>query len=192
MGTMGHANAQTAAPVAPGPPAPNAPAPGATAPNTPPSTPPITWDRTANIKEAAVRIGTIQRTKGAEAAIKFIDACYRTHGLASQYSAAFEGCIAQDYLESKLLTRIYSRLPPDQLKKIGAPTADAIAQAMGRRVVAAFNQYKVGTVEAEAVRAEVDKHGFPVFLKTVFPNSAPEIDGVTGKRDENDQNKEKN
>lgn len=184
------ANAQTATPVAPV--APAQPAPGATAPDAPPSSPPITWDRTANIKEAAVRIGTIQRTKGAEAAIKFIDACYRTHGLASQYSAAFEGCIAQDYLESKLLTRIYSRLPPEQLKRMGAPTADAIAQAMGRRVVAAFGQYKVGTVEAEAFRAEVDKHGFPVFLKTVFPNSAPEIDGVTGKRDENDQNKEKN
>ncbi len=182
-----HANAQTAAPTEPA-----QPAPGATAPDTSPSSPPITWDRTANIKEAAVRIGTIQRTKGAEAAIKFIDACYRTHSLASHYSAAFEGCIAQDYLESKLLTRIYSRLPPEQLKKIGAPTADAIAQAMGRRVVAAFNQYKVGTVEAEAVRAEVDKHGFPVFLKIVFPNAASEIDGVTVKPDANDPSKEKN
>lgn len=187
MVTVAQANAQTAAPAET-----PQPATGAPAPNAPSSSPPITWDRTANIKEAAVRIGTIQRTRGAEAAIKFIDACYRTHGLASQYSAAFEGCIAQDYLESKLLTRIYSRLPPEQLKKIGAPTADAIAQAMGRRVVAAFNQYKVGTVEAEAIRAEVDKHGFPVFLKTVFPNSASEIDGVTGKSDANDQNKEKN
>jgi hypothetical protein len=63
---------------------------------------------------------------------------------------------------------------------------------MGRRVVAAFNQYKVGTVEAEAVRAEVDKHGFPVFLKIVFPNAASEIDGVTVKPDANDPSKEKN
>ncbi len=61
----------------------------------------------ANIKEAAERIGTIQRTRGAEAAIKHIDACYRTHGLASAYSAPFEACIAQDYMQTKLLTRVY-------------------------------------------------------------------------------------
>ncbi len=136
------------------------------------------WDRAANIRDAAQRIGNIQRTRGAEAAIKFIDACYRTHGLASTYTAAFEGCIAKDYLESNLLVRIYSRLPPEQLKRIGAPTAQAIAQAMGRRVVAAFSQYKIGTVEAEAFKADVDKHGLPVFLKTVFPGSAGEIDGL--------------
>jgi hypothetical protein len=156
---------------------------------------PPKWDRAANIRDAAQRIGNIQRTRGAEAAIKFIDACYRTHGLASAYTAAFEGCIAQDYLESNLLVRIYSRLPPEQLKRIGAPTAQAIAQAMGRRVVAAFSQYKIGTVEAEAFKADVDKHGLPVFLKTVFPGSAGEIDGpgkVPDAKSKDNETREKN
>ena len=161
------------------------------APAVPPSVA-ITWDRAANIKESAERIGLIQRSRGAEAAIKHIDACYRTHGLASAYSAAFEGCIAQDYLETKLLTRIYSRLQPEQLRRIGAPTAEQLAQAMGRRVVAAFSQYKVSAADADAFKSEVDKVGMPVFLKTVFPNSAAEIDALGGTYDETDKSKEKN
>jgi hypothetical protein len=157
----------------------------------PPSTP-ISWDRAANIKESAERIGLIQRTRGAEAAIKHIDACYRTHGLASAYSAAFEGCIAQDYLQTKLLTRIYGRLKPHELRKMGAPTADQMAQAMGRRVVAAFSQYKVSAAEADAYKSEVDKVGLPVFLKTVFPNSAAEIDTLGENSNETGKSKEKN
>jgi hypothetical protein len=177
---------------APAQPVPDGPAAAATS---------ITWDRTANIKEAAERIGLIQRTRGAEAAIKHIDACYRTHGLASAYSAAFEACIAQDYMETKLLTRVYGRLPPERLKKMGAPTADQLAQAMGRRVVAAFGQYKVSTEDAESFRAEVDKVGMPLFLKTVFPNAAAEIDalgerfqepGKAGPDTNSDKKKEKN
>lgn len=152
----------------------------------------ITWDRAANIREAAQRIGLIQRTRGAEAAMKHVDACYRTHGLGSAYSAAFEGCIAQDYLESKLLARVYSRMPAEQLRRSGAPTAEVIGQAMGRRLVAAFNQYKIGTVDAQTIKSEIDMHGLPVFLKTVFPNSAAEIDALGGKLDETDKAKEKN
>jgi hypothetical protein len=138
----------------------------------PPSKP--AWDRAANIRDAAERIGRIQRVQGAEGAIKFIDACYRTHGLASAYTAAFEACIAQDYLETKLLTRIYARLPPETLKKLGAPTAELLAQSLGHRIVAAFSQYKVSVADAESFKAEVDTHGLPVFLKTVFPNAEAE------------------
>jgi hypothetical protein len=177
----GGASAQTDTPAPAQPPAAAAP----------PVDVPITWDREANIKEAAERIGLIQRTRGAEGAIKHIDACYRTHGLASAYSAPFEACIAQDYMETKLLTRIYGRLPPDQLRKVHAPTADQLAQAMAHRVVAAFSQYKVSASDAEAFKTEVDKVGMPVFLKTVFPNAAAEIDALGGKFDETDKNKEK-
>ncbi|MBY0224676.1 MAG: hypothetical protein K2Q28_02600 [Hyphomicrobium sp.] len=176
------AGAETAAPAPAQPPA----AEGA------PTSVAITWDREANIKEAAERIGLIQRTRGAEAAIKHIDACYRTHGLASAYSAAFEACIAQDYMETKLLTRVYGRMPPERLRKMGAPTAAQLAQAMGRRVVAAFQQYKVSAADATAFQSEVDKVGMPVFLKTVFPNAAAEIDALGGKFDETNKDKEKN
>ena len=158
----------------------------------PPATVAITWDREANIREVAERIGRVQRTQGAEAAMKLIDACYRTHGLASAYSAAFEGCIVQDYLESKLLVRIYSRLKPENLRKMGAPTAEAIGEAMGRRLVAAFNQYKIGTEEAQAIKTAADTHGLPLFLKTVFPKSADEIDALGGKAGGPDKSKEKN
>jgi hypothetical protein len=161
-------------------------------PDAPAAGVPITWDRQANIREAAERIGLIQRTRGAEAAIKHIDACYRTHGLASAYSAAFEACIAQDYMETKLLTRVYGRLPPERLRKMGAPTPEQLAQAMGRRVVAAFGQYKVSAADAEAFKADVDKVGMPLFLKTVFPSAAAEIDALGGKFDDADKKREKN
>ncbi len=81
------------------------------------------WDQVANIKDAAQRIGKLQASKGVEAAYKFIDACYRTHSLAEAYSAAFESCIAQDYLETKMLVQIYVRTPPETLKKFGSPIA---------------------------------------------------------------------
>ncbi len=138
----------------------------------------VTWDQPANIRDAAERIGKIQRAKGADGAVKFIDACYRTHGLASAYSAPFEGCIAQDYLLTKLLTRIYGRLSPEALRKIGAPSAELLAQSMGRRVVAAFSQYKVTAAEAEKFKVEVDRHGLPVFLKVVFPKSTGDIEAL--------------
>jgi hypothetical protein len=153
--------------------------------------PAVTWDRPVNIRNAAERIGNIQRTRGAEAAIKFIDACYRTHGLASAYSEPFEACIAQDYLQTKLLTRIYGKLSPEALRKLGAPTADAMAQAMGRRIVAAFSQYNVTVAEAESFKAEVDRHGLPVFLKTVFPNAGREIETLEKRNETKPDSREK-
>lgn len=139
-----------------------------------PEPPAVTWDQPANIRDAAERIAKIQRGKGADAAIKFIDACYRTHSLAERYSAAFESCIAQDYLETNLLAKIYSRLPAETLKKLGAPSAEALGTAMGRRIAAAFAQYKVPAKAASDFKDLVDLHGVPVFLKIVFPNAAGE------------------
>ncbi|MDX2308273.1 MAG: hypothetical protein NW216_08555 [Hyphomicrobium sp.] len=135
----------------------------------------VTWDQTANVRDAAERIAKIQRGGGAEAAFKHISACYRTHGLASNYSAPFEACIAQDYLHTRLLVKVYSRMQPDALKKMGAPTPDILAEAMGRRVTTAFKQYAISVAEAEKLKALVDAEGAPVFLKIVFPEAADEL-----------------
>jgi hypothetical protein len=134
-----------------------------------------TWDQAANIRDAAARIAKLQRAQGAQAAMNFIDACYRTHSLAEAYSAPFEACIAQDYLLTKTLTQIYSRLPPEARQKLKAPSPEALAQAMGHRVVAAFSQYKVPAADAEAFKKLVDEHGAPVFLRIVFPGAAKEL-----------------
>ncbi len=133
------------------------------------------WDQVANIKDAAERIGKLHRARGVKAAYEFIDACYRTHSLAENYGQAFESCIAQDYLETTMLAQVYSRLPPDALTKMGAPTAAQIADAMGRRVVAAFAQYKMPAAYGDDLRKLVDEHGVPVFLKIVFPEAVKEI-----------------
>jgi hypothetical protein len=135
-----------------------------------------TWDRIANIKDAAARIGKLQKAKGAEAAYKFIDACYRTHSLAENYTAGFEACIAQDYLQTKMLVEIYERTPPEVLKRFRSPTPEALADTMGKRIIAAFAQYKITASDANAFKNMVDRHGVPVFIAIVFPEAARELE----------------
>jgi cytosine/adenosine deaminase-related metal-dependent hydrolase len=139
------------------------------------------WDQVANIKDAAERIGKLHRARGAKAAYEFIDACYRTHSLAENYGQAFESCIAQDYLETRMLAQVYSRLPPDALTKMGAPTATELANAMGRRVVAALAQYKMSSAYGDDLKRLVDEHGVPVFLQIVFPEAIKELNDTSRK-----------
>ncbi len=129
------------------------------------------WDQSANIKDAAQRIAEIQRTQGATRAFNYIEDCYKTHSLSSEYTKAFEGCIAQDYLETQILALVYSRLPPETLKKMGAPEPKMLAQSMGQRVTAAFATYKIPVVRVEKFKKIVDEDGFPVFFKALFPGA---------------------
>jgi hypothetical protein len=160
--------------------------PSATAPATD-AKPPLfkpDWDQAANIKEAAERLGKLHRQRGPKAAIQFIDACYRTNGLAEAYNERFEACIAQDYMETQILAQVYSRLPDEQLKTMGAPTAQGLADGLGKRVVAAFSQYKISAEYAGSFKVLVDKHGFPVFLPIVFPKTGkPGADKTDPKSD---------
>ena len=127
------------------------------------------WDQSANIKDAAQRIAEIQRTQGATKAFNYIEDCYKTHSLSSEYTKAFEGCIAQDYLETQILALVYSRLPPETLKKMGAPAPRQLAQSMGQRITAAFATYKIPVARVEKFKKVVDEDGFPVFFKALFP-----------------------
>ncbi len=127
------------------------------------------WDQVENIKEAATRLAQIQRTQGATKAFAFIDACYRTHSLSTDYTRAFEACIAQDYMETQVLTLVYSRMPPETLKKMGAPTPQMLAGTMMRRVGAAFGQYKISKERVAEFKRNVDEQGFPLFFQTLFP-----------------------
>lgn len=149
----------------------------------------VAWDRPANIRDAAARIGTLQRTRGTEAAIRHIDACYRTHSLAETYSAPFEACIAQDYLVTKMLVQVYGRLAPDERDKLGSPSPAQLAHAMGQRIVAAFSQYQVSVASAEAFKTEVDRHGLPVYLKIVLPQARDEIEALERDRATNSKQK---
>jgi hypothetical protein len=139
------------------------------------------WDQIANIKDAAERLGKLHRAGGVKAAYDFIDACYRTHSLAENYGQAFESCIAQDYLETKVLAEVYARMPPEALKKLGAPSPAALADSMGRRVVAAFSQYKMPAAYGEDLKRLVDLHGLPVFLKIVFPEAVKDMEDKPSK-----------
>lgn len=142
------------------------------------SPPKPVWDQVANVKDAAARIAKLQRAKGAEAAYKFIDACYRTHSLAENYTAGLEACIAQDYLQTKMLVQIYQRTPPETLRKYGSPSPEKLADTMGKRIVAAFAQYKIPTAQVEAFKATVDKHGLPVFVAIVFPEAVRDLNAT--------------
>jgi hypothetical protein len=129
------------------------------------------WDQVENIKEAATRLAQMQRTQGATKAFSFIDACYRTHSLSSEYTKAFEACIAQDYLETQVLALIYSRMSPEALKRAGAPTPQMLSESMGRRVGAAFGKYKITPQQVATFKKNVDEHGFPLFFQALFPDA---------------------
>jgi hypothetical protein len=129
------------------------------------------WDQVENIKEAATRLAQIQRTQGATKAYQFIDACYRTHKLSSTYTRAFEACIAQDYLETQILTLIYGRLSPETLQRMGAPTVQVLTSSMLQRVGASFDQYNVSKERIAEFKKNIDEHGFPLFFKALFPDA---------------------
>jgi hypothetical protein len=137
------------------------------------------WDQVANVKDAATRLGKLQKRQGASKAFQFIVACYKTHGMATKYSKYFEACIAQDYIHTQTLALIYARVPPARLKKMGAPSPELLAQAMGQRVAGAFAKYSVSPADANAFKKLIDLHGFAPFNAIVFPKSksgAPEAE----------------
>ena len=142
------------------------------------------WDHAANIKDAAGRLVQLHRREGSPGVLKFLDACYRTHLLASKSTQGLEACMAQDYMHTQVLATIYAKLPVEQRARSGAPSPEAMAEGMGKRFVSAFSQYKVPVGEAEEFKRLVDKHGFPVFVKGVFPAKSQQPDPSTdGKSD---------
>ncbi len=156
-----------------------------------PDLPPLKtdWDRTANIKDSAVRLGALHRREGSQGVLKFLANCYKTHTLASAFTSGLEACMAQDYMHSQVLANIYARLPKDKLAKLNAPSPEMIAKGMGERFVAAFTQYKVAVVDANAFKQLVDQNGLPIFLKAVFPNIDPPANvGASSKPETKDKN----
>ena len=128
-----------------------------------------TWDHAANVRDAAGRLAVLHQREGSPGVLKFLDACYRTHLLASEFNQGLEACMAQDYMHSQVLAQVYARLPAEQRKALRAPSADDISKGMGQRFLLAYSQYRVTPAEADAFKKLVDTEAFPVFLKAVFP-----------------------
>jgi hypothetical protein len=140
-----------------------------------------TWDQASSIRGAAERIGRVHRARGAKAAYELVENCYKTHSLASTYGEGFESCIAQDYLETRTLIQVYSRMSPEMLKQSGVPSPQQLADGMGHRISTAFTHYKKSQAYADEVKRLVDLHGLPVFLALVFPEAAQEIENKKAK-----------
>ena len=132
---------------------------------------PGNWDHEANVKDAATRLVILHRRQGSDAVMKFLDACYRTHSLASEFTQGLEACMAQDYMHTRALTLIYSRLPAERMQNVGAPTAQGIAAALNARFVNYFTQYKVTVADADDFKKIVERVGVPIFFQGVFPKS---------------------
>lgn len=151
----------------------------------PVSAAPGNWDHEKNIKDAAERLVKLHRRKGSKGVLTFLEACYRTHTIASDYTKGLEACLAQDYIHTRVLAAIYAKLPPGKLKSLGAPTAPEIAQSLNTRVAQTFMQYKVTVADADDFKRIVDKVGVPIFLKGVFPHvkelDAPQLKTPAGK-----------
>ncbi len=131
------------------------------------------WDHVANIKDAAARLAVLHNREGSAGVLKFLDACYRTQMLSSDYTQGMESCLAQDYMHSQVLAQIYARIPQEQRVRMGTPAPEDIARGMGERFVAAFSQYKISVKEADDFKKLVDKNGMPIFIKGIFPQKKP-------------------
>lgn len=129
------------------------------------------WNQVENVKSAARRLGEMQKRQGSEAVLKFLEACYKTHMLAENFTEGLEGCMAQDYMLSQMLAVIYAKVPADKLAEMKAPSSEVIARAMRGRFQAIFQQYKFTQEQADNLKKAVDVHGMPVFIKLVFPNT---------------------
>ncbi len=90
------------------------------------------WDMVANIKEAAGHLGKLHRAQGSQGVLKFLDACYRTHTLASKFNRGLEACMAQDYMHSQVLAVMYARLPEEARAKSKMPSPEFHRQINGR------------------------------------------------------------
>ena len=138
------------------------------------------WDQAGNIKEAAKRLAVLHRTEGSQGVVKFLDACYKTHTIAAEYTAGLEACMAQDYIHSRVLAEIYAKLPEEARAKLHAPSAAFIANTMNARFAAIVTQYKISQPDADTLRKSFDKHGLPIFIKSAFPPKK-KGDGEDGK-----------
>lgn len=137
------------------------------------------WNRAANIKDAAQRLGTLHRREGSQGVLKFLDACYRTHILSAKFSQGLEACMAQDYMHTQVLALIYGRLPEEERRKNNMPSPRQMADAMGQRFVSAFTQYQVPTTDAASLKTLVDKNGMEIFMTAVFPKAkSPDVPQV--------------
>ncbi len=134
------------------------------------------WNQAANIKQAANHLAKLHRAQGSQGVLKFLDACYRTHTLASKFNRGLEACMAQDYMHSQVLAVIYARLPEEARAKSNMPSPVFIAKSMGARFGSIFSQYNFTPAQSDDFKKSVDAHGFPIFLKAVFPKGdvAPE------------------
>ena len=135
------------------------------------------WDHKANITESAQRLVTLHKREGSPGVVKFLDACYRTHLLSSEFTAGLESCMAQDLMHTQMLALIYSRLSPERIKKLGAPSPQLIADTMNKRLATSFMQYKVTVVEGDEFKRLVNDYGMPIFVKGVFPKAAAPTNG---------------
>lgn len=132
----------------------------------------ISWDRPANIKDAAGRLSGILKTRGAGGAYKFISDCYGTHTIAEKFTAGLEACIAQDYMLTEVLAAIYTAMPAEKRKQIGAVDPGDLANSFSRRVGSALAHYKMTEADGLTLKDLVEKHGLPVFAKATLPKGA--------------------
>lgn len=130
-----------------------------------------TWDQPSNIKAAATRLATLQKSRGALGTFEHIAACYATHKLASAFEPALEGCMVLDYLHSSTLAAVYSRLSPKQRRETKVPDPALILASMQKRIEATFADYKLPADRVPMFLTAIETHGLPVYAKLRFEKS---------------------
>ena len=129
------------------------------------------WDRAKTVRVAAERLAELQKRQGAEAVAKFLDACYRTHTLASKFSEPLDTCMAQDLMFSEVLATVYGRLTPEARRERKLPSPEQISASLAARIGSVVTQYKLKDADTKALADAVAAHGMPIFLAAMFPKA---------------------
>ena len=139
-----------------------------------PPTPRQTGTSVANIKDAAKRLArAARRARSPRRALKFLEACYRTHMLASKYHAGPRvlhgaGLHALAGAGRHLSPRCRRRTRREMKAPVARDHRAIDARDAFRRSSRStrFNQK-----QADSLKKAVDTHGMPLFIKSVFPES---------------------
>jgi hypothetical protein len=129
----------------------------------------ISWDRASNVKEAALRVAEMQKTRGALGTFKFIADCYKTQTLNENYTRFLESCVVQDIIHSRATAAVYAALSPEQRRETGVPEPELLNKSMLDRVGSTLGQFKVSLADIQALMKIVDQQGMSEYAKARFP-----------------------
>jgi hypothetical protein len=125
------------------------------------------WDQQAHIRKVSAELATRVRAKGANTVAKEIAQCYRDHQRAYFLTQDLERCVIQDAVHSWVTASVFRPLAKDTLQKMNLPSPEEITDAMSKRVVAVFREFKIPEAKAHEFMRLVRELGLASYAEVL-------------------------